>query len=371
MSGVFILAAGGTGGHLFPAQAFAAELKRRGQRPVLITDERGLGFGSGFDDVPIHAVRAGTLSPRRPLKSAKAVFDILAGIIAAYRIVRPLRPVLAVGFGGYPSLPAMIAAGWAGIPRLIHEQNAVLGLANRLFAPRVEGIALSYHPTSGLQSRDWAKAQLTGNPVRAAVSEIGDQLYPTEAMDAPINILVLGGSQGARIMGDVVPTGLAQLASPVRARLSVVQQCRPESMEAAQAVYGEAGITAELAPFIEDVPARLAAAHLVVSRAGASTVAEITAAGRPALLVPYPGHGDQQQAANGAAVVEAGGAWMVENKDFTADWIAERVETLIQTSGALTEAAANSRQLGRPRAAKELADLALELAVGQSGKVAA
>jgi len=376
MSAVFILAAGGTGGHLFPAQAFAAELKRRGQRPVLITDDRGLNFGDGFDDVPVHAVRAGTLSPRRPFKSAKAVFDILSGIVASYRIARPLKPVLAVGFGGYPSLPAMIAAGWAGIPRLIHEQNAVLGLANRLLATRVDGIALSFDPTSGLKQHCVDKARLTGNPVRAGVSDVAALPYPPVTKGAPINILVMGGSQGARIMGEVVPAGIAQLPALIRSRITVVQQCRSENLNAARTIYREAGIAAELALFIEDVPAQLASAHLVISRAGASTVAEVTAAGRPALLVPYPGHGDKQQAANGNAVVKAGGAWMVEDAEFTPDWLAERLENLIGNNGELEMAASMSRAVGRPNATIALADLAEQMvaaggAVGMSGRAVA
>ncbi len=376
MNAVFILAAGGTGGHLYPAQAFATELKRRGQSPVLITDGRGLNFGAGVAGVPIHTVRSGTLSPRRPFKSAKAIFDILAGIITSYRIARPLKPVLAVGFGGYPSLPVMIAAGWAGIPRLIHEQNAVIGLANRLLAPRVDGIALSFDPTLGIKLRQRDKISLTGNPVRDDVAEVAEQPYPPVGPEAQINILVLGGSQGARIMGEVVPTGIARLSVTVRNRITVVQQCKQENLDAAQAVYQESGVAAELAPFIEDVPARLAAAHLVISRAGASTIAEITAAGRPALLVPYPGHGDQQQAANSDAVVRSGGAWMVEDQNFTPDWVAERLLELITKEGSLNRAADKSRALGRPNAAEALADRAEQMvaaggAVGLSGRAAA
>ncbi len=376
MSAVYILAAGGTGGHMFPAQAFAAELKRRGQNPVLITDVRGLNFDDGFADVPVHAVRAGTLSARRPLKSSKAVFDILAGIITSYRIARSLKPVLAVGFGGYPSVPAMIAAGWAGVPRLIHEQNAVLGMANRLLVPRVDGVALSFDPTTGLKPNHKKKSLLTGNPVRADVMEVADKPYPPISDQTPINILVLGGSQGAKIMSEVVPAGIAQLLISIRSRISVVQQCRMENLVSARQVYDRAGVTAELVPFIEDVSAHLATAHLVISRAGASTVAEITAAGRPALLVPYPGHGDRQQAANGSGLVKAGAAWMVEDMQFTPDWVAAQLEKLIGSPRALATAADKSRALGLPGAASALADLAERMAkaggaVGASWRAAA
>ncbi len=366
MSAVYILAAGGTGGHMFPAEAFAAELKQRGLSPVLITDDRGAPFSrrplSGFSGIPVHTVRAATLSPRRPIASARALANILSGIMTAYRIQRPLRPALAVGFGGYPSLPAMIAARWAGVPRLIHEQNAVLGLANRLLAPRVKGVATSFETTQGVRPADRNKVRVTGNPVRSAIAYVGGKPYPAPTEGGRINLLVTGGSLGARIMGDVVPAALGRIPEALRARISVVQQCRDEYLDQVGAAYREAGVNAELVPFIDNMSERLAHAHLVISRAGASTVAELTAAGRPALLVPYPGHGDRQQTANGAAVVDAGGAWLVEENEFTPQWVADKIEALVGKPSALVAAAAKARSLGRPDAAARLADFAEHLA---------
>lgn len=351
---------------MFPAEAFAAELKRRGQSPVLITDERGAPYSerpmSAFFGIPVHTVRAGTFSPRHPLKAANAALDILAGIIAAFRVERSLRPALAVGFGGYPSLPAMLAARWAGVPRLIHEQNAVLGRANRWLAPGVEGIATSFEGTRGVRPKDQDKVCVTGNPVRGPVAYIGSKKYLEPGAEGRVNLLVMGGSLGARIMGDVVPDGIGQLSSGLRQRIKVVQQCREEDLDQVRAKYRDSGIAAELVPFIDNVAERLAHAHLVISRAGASTIAEVTAAGRPALLVPYPGHGDQQQAANANALVEAGGAWVVEQPSFTPAWVAERIDALAGTPGALTAAAGKARSLGQPDAAAQLADLAEHLA---------
>jgi UDP-N-acetylglucosamine--N-acetylmuramyl-(pentapeptide) pyrophosphoryl-undecaprenol N-acetylglucosamine transferase len=366
MSAVYILAAGGTGGHMFPAEAFAAELRQRGLSPVLITDDRGVPFSrrplSGFSGIPVHTVRAGTLSRRRPVASARALVDILSGIVTAYRIQKPLKPALVVGFGGYPSLPAMIAARWAGVPRLIHEQNAVLGLANRLLAPRVKGVATSFDTTHGVRPADRDKVRVTGNPVRSAIAYIGGKPYPAPAEGGKISLLVTGGSLGARVMGDVVPAGIGRIPKDLRARISVVQQCRNENLDQVRAAYGEAAVEAELLPFIDNMSERLAHAHLVISRAGASTVAELTASGRPALLVPYPGHGDQQQTVNGAAVVDAGGAWLVEESEFTPQWVADKIEALVRKPSELVAAAGKARSLGRSDAAAQLADFAEHLA---------
>ncbi len=366
MSAVYILAAGGTGGHMFPAEAFAAELKRRNLSPVLITDDRGRPYSqrpmSGFSGVPVHTIRAGTLSPRRPIRGARALMNILSGILSSYRIQRPIRPALAVGFGGYPSLPAMIAARLLGVPRLIHEQNAVLGLANRLLAPNTLGIATSFENSGGLRPADQQKVRVTGNPVRNDIAYIGGNPYPVPTENGAINILVTGGSLGARVMGEVVPAGIGQIPNALRSRISVVQQCRDEQLDQVDAAFRDAHVTAEVVPFIDNMSERLAHAHLVICRAGASTVAELTAAGRPAVLVPYPGHGDQQQTVNGAAMVEAGAAWMVEEPKFTTQWVAEKINALISDPSRLATAAERARDLGRPDATVQLADFAEHLA---------
>jgi len=355
--GLIVLAAGGTGGHVFPARALAEALRARGWRLALITDRRGEAFGETLSDVETYLISAA--SPGGGVGGKlRALARLATGLLQARALLRRLKPDAVVGFGGYASVPTMLAAALARLPTIIHEQNAVLGRANRLLAPRVTRIATSFARVDALRPGDAARAVLTGNPVRAAIAAIGERPYPElAAKSGVLSLLVFGGSQGARVLSDVVPAAAARLCATTRKRLSVTQQCRAEDLERVRAAYRNAGIEATLAPFFEDLPERLAAAHLVIGRAGASTVAELAAAGRPALLVPYPFAADDHQRANARAVDEAGGGWLMPEPGFTAQALAARLESLLGRPAALGEAAAKARLAARPDAAAALADL--------------
>ncbi|MGH6969587.1 MAG: undecaprenyldiphospho-muramoylpentapeptide beta-N-acetylglucosaminyltransferase [Stellaceae bacterium] len=362
MSALIVLAAGGTGGHMFPAEALAGELVGRGIKVALVTDKRGQAFDNRLPGVALHRVRAGR--PNTGLAGRViAVCEIALGFLAARRILRMLAPTAAVGFGGYPSVPTMMAAARLGVPTVIHEQNARLGRANRWLAPRMKRIATSFAQVDGLGEIDRRRIVETGNPVRpAAVAEHGTPYAPPAA--GPINLLIVGGSQGARILSAVVPDGLALLPVGIKVRLSVAQQARPEDVETVRRAYAGSGIRAEIAPFFADVPARMARAHLVISRAGASSVAELCVVGRPAILVPYRHAADDHQTANAEALAAAGAAWVMSEPGFTASALAQRLETLFAQPALLAAAAAAAQRHARPEAARRLADLVLETAGG-------
>jgi UDP-N-acetylglucosamine--N-acetylmuramyl-(pentapeptide) pyrophosphoryl-undecaprenol N-acetylglucosamine transferase len=359
------LAAGGTGGHLFPAEALARELMARGYRVALITDRRGQAFGDKLG-VELHRIRAGRLEAGVTGKIV-AVAEMALGTLGAQRLLKRLAPACVAGFGGYPSVPTMIAASRLGLPTLIHEQNALLGRANRLLAPRALRIATSFDQTDGVRARDRAKVTLTGNPVRPAIAMMRGVGYPALANDEPFKILVLGGSQGARILSAVVPRALAALDPALRRRVEVAQQARPEDLEAARQIYLDGKVAAELASFFDDVPARLASAHLVVSRAGASSVAEIATVGRPAILVPFAQAAEDHQSLNARGFAAAGAAWVMAEREFTPQALASRLATLMGDDGRLARAAAAAAALGRPQAARDLADLVDRLAGGANG----
>jgi UDP-N-acetylglucosamine--N-acetylmuramyl-(pentapeptide) pyrophosphoryl-undecaprenol N-acetylglucosamine transferase len=285
------------------------------------------------------------------------------GFIQARALLRRLAPSAAVGFGGYPSVPTMWAASGRRIPTLIHEQNSVLGRANRLLAPRVDRIATSFAAVLGIRDADREKTVLTGNPVRTAIAAIGTRPYPARnSADDPLTVLIFGGSQGARILSDVVPAAVAALPVDARAKLRIVQQCRTEDLDRVRALYDGADIQAELKTFFDDMPERIAAAHVLIGRAGASTIAEITAAGRPAILVPYRHAMDDHQTANARAVADAGAGWVMAEPDFTETALAARIEAFLSDPSLLREAATRSLTTGRPDAAERLADAAEALA---------
>ncbi len=358
MSGLVVLAAGGTGGHLFPARALAAELKSRGRTLVLVTDHRGAGFGDSLGDVAVHTVRAAAVTGRGLLGRLGGLANVALGVFQARRLLARLRPSGVVGFGGYASVPAVLAAAQLGLPTVIHEQNAVLGRANRLLAPRARAIATSFAETSRLAAADQARAEHTGNPVRQEVAAIGEKPYPASQPGEPLSILITGGSQGAAVMTHVVPGALSSLSGqPPRHPLRVVQQCRPEDVDRARATYRTAGIEAEVAAFFDDLPARLGAAQVVIARAGASTVAELTAAGRPAILVPLPTATDDHQSANARTIEAAGGGWVMDQDGFTPEALAARIAELRDQPDRLAAAAANAKAAGAPQAASHLADL--------------
>jgi UDP-N-acetylglucosamine--N-acetylmuramyl-(pentapeptide) pyrophosphoryl-undecaprenol N-acetylglucosamine transferase len=363
---LIVLAAGGTGGHLFPAEALARELMARGYHVALVTDRRGQAFADKLG-VELHRIRAGRLGAGIASKIV-AVAEMALGTIEAQRLLRRLAPACVAGFGGYPSVPTMIAATRLKLPTLIHEQNALLGRANRLLAPRVARIATSFAETRGVRAPDRAKVTLTGNPVRPAITLMRGVGYPGFAdEDALFRILVLGGSQGARILGAVVPRALSLLDPALRNRLEVAQQARPEDLDAARRIYRDAGMPVELESFFDDVPARLASAHLVISRAGASSVAEIATVGRPAILVPFAAAAEDHQTLNARGFAAAGAAWVMSEREFTPEALAARLTALMAEPEQLARAASAAAAQGRPHAAHALAELVDQLAGGANG----
>ena len=361
----FVLAAGGTGGHMIPAHALAAELKGRGHGVLLITDERGSRFPGLFEGIPIHILPAGRLGGG-PLGLLKAGVSVLKGRREAKSLYRDFPPQVVVGFGGYPAFPSLLAASSMKIPSVLHEQNAVLGRVNRLLAGDAVAIATAYDQIDRLKPKFADKAVLVGNPVRAEITRLGEMPFPPFDEVAPLKILVTGGSQGASVLSKVVPAGLGMLAQSLRRRLQVVQQCRPEDISQVRAEYAELGIPAELMTYIEDMPEKLADAHLVIGRAGASTIAELTAAGRPAILVPFAAATDDHQTANAREMVKAGGARAIPEAEFTPEVLARQIEILAMDPVALNNAAARALSVGRPHAARDLADLVERVAGGLS-----
>jgi UDP-N-acetylglucosamine--N-acetylmuramyl-(pentapeptide) pyrophosphoryl-undecaprenol N-acetylglucosamine transferase len=359
----FVLAAGGTGGHMVPAHALAAELKSRGHGVMLITDERGARFPGLFDKVPIHILPAGRLGGG-PIGWLKALRSVVAGRSEAKGLYRNHRPNAVIGFGGYPAFPSLLAASAMSIPSLLHEQNAVLGRVNRLLAGDAAAIATGFSEVERLKSRYKAKTVTVGNPVREAVAKLGEMPFPAFDEVAPLKILVTGGSQGASVLGQVVPEGLGLLTPSLRRRLQVIQQCRADDIAQVRAQYAALGIPAELMTYIEDMPDKLAEAHLVIGRAGASTIAELTAAGRPAILIPFPSATDDHQTVNAREMTAAGGARTIPQAQFTPPVLARQIEAMAADPQALANAAARSLSVGRPHAARDLADLAERIGNG-------
>lgn len=352
----YILAAGGTGGHIIPAYALAVELMQRGHHVALVTDDRGMKIPGCPDQLARHVLPAGRGGggPRGWLTAAR---NIAAGRGMARQLNQHFRPSCVVGFGGYPALPALLAAFADKIPTVIHEQNAVLGRVNRFVAPKVNAIATAYPSVKRISKGHAAKVHLVGNPVREEVIALRDESYPPLDEDGIFRVLVTGGSQGAAILSDIVPEGLAQLPLNLRRRLQVTQQCREDDLERVRKVYAEHQIPAELATYLEDLPERLGWSHLVIGRAGASTIAELTCAGRPAILVPLPTAMDNHQAFNVSEMVEAGGARAIAQSQFTSKELAKQIQKMALLPGALENAAKAAWRCGRPTAVRDLADL--------------
>ncbi len=366
MSRHFVLAAGGTGGHMTPAQGLAEQLMRRGHRVALVTDDRGARIPGLFEGVQVHVLPAGRVAGG-PLGWVRAARSIWTGRTMARRLHETFRPAAVIGFGGYPALPALMAAFADKIPTVVHEQNAVLGRVNRLVAGRVDAIATSYPQLSRLAPGHAGKVQLVGNPVREEVLALRDQPYPALTADGVFRLLVTGGSQGASVLSSVVPDGLGMLPQHFRRRLQVTQQCRAEDIEQVRARYAELGIPAELATYLPDLPERLAWSHLVIARAGASTLAELTVAGRPAILVPLPTATDDHQTSNAREMVKAGGARAIAQESFTPVELAKQMQKLGLEPEALANAAARARSVGRPQAAGDRADLVERIGLGEEG----
>jgi UDP-N-acetylglucosamine--N-acetylmuramyl-(pentapeptide) pyrophosphoryl-undecaprenol N-acetylglucosamine transferase len=355
-SPLVVLAAGGTGGHMFPAEALAGALLDRNVRVALITDLRGEAFGDALPGVAVFRIPASRM-PRHTLDRIRAVIAMIIGSFRAQRMLRDFAPSAVVGFGGYPSIPTVAAAALRGIPIVLHEQNALLGRANRRLAARAKIIATSFASVGRLPAG--VRTTLTGNPTRPGILAVRDKPYIAPLPDGPLSILVTGGSQGAHVFSEVVPAAVALLPDALKARIRIVQQCRAEDLAAAASAYRGAGIAAELSTFFADMPDRLAACHLAITRAGASTVAELGVAGRPAILVPYPFATDDHQTMNAEAFVRGGGGWVISQRILTPQFLAERISALLSRPDTLVRAAEAARREGRPDAAERFADLVL------------
>ncbi len=360
-SPLFLLAAGGTGGHVFPAEALSRELLGRGTRVALVTDSRGGRFSEELA-VPVHKVTACALG-KNPLTKLLSLIKMGFGVLQSLVLLARLKPVAVIGFGGYPSVPLLYAASRLGIPVVLHEQNAILGRANRALLPMAKLLATSFPQSADIPPRAKIRIVHTGNPVRPTFAALRATPYPALDNDEPFRLLVLGGSLGAHIFSDVVPKALGLLPKELRSRILVTQQCRPEDMEEAKAAFAGAGVEAELSSFFKDVPERMAAAHLVISRSGGGAVAELTAIGRPSILIPFPHGHAGEQAANAEALAQAGGAWMIPERLFTAEALAIRLESLVGLPSSLIKTAAAARGWGTVTAADALADCLYE-AVG-------
>jgi UDP-N-acetylglucosamine--N-acetylmuramyl-(pentapeptide) pyrophosphoryl-undecaprenol N-acetylglucosamine transferase len=361
-----LLAAGGTGGHLFPAEALAEALARRGVTVDLATDHRAERYGGRFPARETHIIPSDTVRARNPVALTRTALTLGRGLVRAYFMLRRIRPAAVIGFGGYPTLPPVganrpprDAATVLKIPTIIHEQNAVMGRANRQLAPRVTAIATSFDGVLDAEPALAAKATRTGNPVRPAAIAAASTPFVAPEADGLVRLLVFGGSQGARIMSEIVPEAIEMLDASLRARLLLAQQARDEDLARVRDIYARLRIVSEVSPFFPDLPARIAAAHLVVARSGASTVAELAAIGRPSILVPLPGALDQDQFANAGVLEAAGGAIRLRQDDFTPARLAAEITALASGPQKLVAMAQAARSQGAPDAADRLADLVL------------
>ena len=354
-----LLAAGGTAGHLFPAQALADALRKRGAEIELATDARAAHFK--FPARAVYIIPSATLRGRNPFAIVRTATLLALGTIKAWLLIGRIKPAVVVGFGGYPSVPPLMAANWRSVPTVLHEQNGVIGRANSLLAPRVTAIATGFR---GLKmNRHWhSKMTFTGNPLRAEVIAAAAKPYAAPDANGALRVAVFGGSQGAHVMAEIVPAAIGLLSAELGVRLSLVQQARAEDLDAVRSAYKRLGVAADCAPFFSDLPARMAAAHLVISRSGASTVAELSAIGRPAILVPLPHALDQDQFANAGVLAEAGGAIRIEQRDFTPERLASEIAALAGNPGRLARMAQAAKSAGSIDAAERLADLVMKVA---------
>jgi UDP-N-acetylglucosamine--N-acetylmuramyl-(pentapeptide) pyrophosphoryl-undecaprenol N-acetylglucosamine transferase len=361
--GPILLAAGGTGGHLFPAEALAHVLKQRNLDVELVTDERALRYGDSFPARAMHTIQSATPRGGSILDRASAMVRLGVGLIEALRLIRRVRPRVLVGFGGYPTVPPLVAAWLLRVPTVLHEANGVMGKANRFLAGRVDAIGAGF-PLSNVPPSWQSKIAVTGNPLRPNALAAMDEPYPEN--DGRLRLLVTGGSQGARVMADIVPASVAALPEELRAKLVIVQQTRQEDIARVSGAYERAGVKAEIATFFNDLPKRIAKAQLVIARSGASTVSELAAIGRASILVPLPHALDQDQATNAALLQNAGGAEVVAQENFTPRFLAERLTQFLAEPEQLRSRAQNARKAGVADAAERLADLALSIAGDRS-----
>lgn len=360
--GIILLAAGGTGGHLFPAEALAHELKANGYSVHLVTDSRAERFAGKFPADEVHVVPSATIGSKNPIHVVRSLWTLWTGMRAARRLIARLRPKAVVGFGGYPTVPPLLAATGMGVPSMIHEQNAVMGRANKALASRVKAIAGGFLPEG--TGTFAAKTVTTGNPVRPAVLDAAKVPYVAAAGEAPFHLVVFGGSQGAQYFSKAIPQAICRLDDALRQRLTVTQQARPEDRDGVIATYEKLGVPAEVSPFFTDMAERIAGAQLVICRSGASTVSELAVIGRPAILVPYPYALDHDQAANAAAIAAKGGAKVIAQAELTAERLAGILAEAMADPQSLAQMAANARETGKPDAARLLASMVEAIASG-------
>lgn len=358
---VIALTSGGTGGHMFPAVALARALVRRGAKVLFFTDARASRYTDGVDGVETIILPAGGIAGKGLKGRITGALRLGLGTMKARSLLKQSKPAAVIGFGGYASIPATLSAKWLGIPFAIHEQNAVLGRANRLVAGAAKRIATSFATVRLIAKNDDAKVTWTGNPIRHEVAALASTEYDVPTAEGPVRLLITGGSQGARVLSEILPAALVALPRDLRNRLLVTQQAREEDIDAVRKTYDGSGIDVTLASFIDDIPDRLRDCHLVIARSGASTVAELTAAGRPSLLVPLPHAIDDHQRFNAQQVEEAGGAWLLPQDRFTVEILSERLTKLLQNPAALSRAAKAAKATGRPNAAERLADMVLDM----------
>lgn len=356
-----LVAAGGTGGHLFPAQALSHALIARGARVRLATDERALKYGGDFPAEEVHEIASATPTSGGALGKGLAALTLMKGVVQAYGLMGQIKPRVVVSFGGYPTVPPALAASLRKIPLILHEQNAVMGRANRFLAQRAQVIACGFPTLEGIPDALRGKVVQVGNPVRPAVIEAAALPFP-DFDDGKLRLLVTGGSQGARIMSDVTPAAIGLLSAEQRARLVIVQQARGEDLARVQEAYRRLNVAFEAAPFFPDLPLRIAQAHLVLGRSGASTVSELAVIGRPSILVPFPHALDADQAANAAHLAKIGAAEVMRQTGFTPEWLAEKLAQALADPKDLTRRAQAAKSAGIPDAAERLADLALKTA---------
>jgi UDP-N-acetylglucosamine--N-acetylmuramyl-(pentapeptide) pyrophosphoryl-undecaprenol N-acetylglucosamine transferase len=357
MSKIAVVAAGGTGGHLFPAQALAEALIARGWRIVLASDQRVAAFAGEFPAEKKIGLSAKTFRAGDPIGMAKAGLAIVDGVMQARRAFSKLDPAVVVGFGGYPSVPGLLAAISQRRPTVIHEQNAVMGRANRRMAPHVRTIACAFPVLQKAPASVADRAVVVGNPVRPEIRSLADIAYEPPTADGPLRILMTGGSQGARLLAERLPAAAAQLPAALRVRLRIQQQTRPENLDAAKAAYAAAGIEAEVAPFFKDMAARLSQAHLVIGRSGAGTVCELAVAGRPSILIPLAIALDDDQGQNARLLSEVGAAEVMRENVLTVEALSQALARLLGDPAQLSRMAAAARSVGKPDAAERLADV--------------
>jgi len=363
-----VLAAGGTGGHMFPALALMEELLERGHRVSLITDKRGLMYRNIFKGIKIYQVGSASFKGKGIFGKILSILRIISGVFAARSILKALDVSAVIGFGGYPSFPTIRAALSIGIPTVLHEQNAVLGRVNRFMAKSVDAVALTFDNTKNVNWNRNKYTTVTGNPVRKEIVEIRNLYYPALDDECIFRILVIGGSQGAKIFSEVLPRAVSTLPRASQRRLQITQQCREEDIEVVRALYADMNIAVNLTTFLDDLPTCLRWTHLVIGRAGASTITELTAAGRPGIFVPYPYATDDHQTTNTKEIITNGGGWVYQNEHFNAKVLAKSLQRMIRHPNEVLAAAKAARKIGKPYAAKDLADIVERLALVKGNK---